>query len=329
MKQTQNKLIILIFVLFFYNTNFISAQIVLNGDFEEFIFTGGDCECNIDLYFLTTATAPFQGCGNPTTSFPNCWWVSHGTPEIFRYQGNNEAVLWSGKWENEDAIARGEGLFIYCNFHENRVYNLSLKLGSGATAIDHVYIELVTGGALQSLTSASYNVYDGSYDIPIVATEYKQTIKHYTNFSAGQTTINISFIPDNDYHCLWIYPIHNSHPISVLYMDNVSIAYCETYEIYLNISNLPVLTARSDYIKTTGIVKVLNGQNVTFTAGNYIELNPGFETQPGCFFDAYIGGCSQLTCAQWNTKKKLLPISDKDIRITHYPNYTKEGKWDR
>lgn len=66
-----------------------------------------------------------------------------------------------------------------------------------------------------------------------------------------------------------------------------------------NVTNLDATTAtqkeRSDWIKATNIVEVGDAvfQNgVVYHAGNYVELNPGFEAVTGSQFSAYIEGCS-------------------------------------
>lgn len=66
-----------------------------------------------------------------------------------------------------------------------------------------------------------------------------------------------------------------------------------------DVTNLAATTEtqkeRSDWIKATNIVEVGNTvfQNgVVYHAGNYIELNPGFEAVEGSQFVAYIEGCS-------------------------------------
>ena len=49
-------------------------------------------------------------------------------------------------------------------------------------------------------------------------------------------------------------------------------------------------------ISNCGPAKVLNGSNVTFKAGNIIDLKPGFEVETGATFDAQIIGSTQNAC---------------------------------
>lgn len=66
-----------------------------------------------------------------------------------------------------------------------------------------------------------------------------------------------------------------------------------------NVSNLNVTLSkhkeRSEWIKATNIVSVGNNvfeNGVVYHAGNFVELNPGFEAVLGSQFAAYIEGCS-------------------------------------
>lgn len=66
-----------------------------------------------------------------------------------------------------------------------------------------------------------------------------------------------------------------------------------------NVTNLDAATAtkkeRSDWIKASNIVQVgdnLYQNGVVYHAGNFVELNPGFEAVLGSQFAAYIEGCS-------------------------------------
>ena len=89
---------------------------------------------------------------------------------------------------------------------------------------------------------------------------------------------------------------------------------------------------RSDWIKATNIVAVGNNvfQNgVIYHAGNYIELNPGFEAVTGSQFTAYIEGCSSSytykveekneTSIQNNTFEELNLIK-RNIDFSIIPN---------
>ena len=48
------------------------------------------------------------------------------------------------------------------------------------------------------------------------------------------------------------------------------------------------------FIQTNGNVGVLNGQDVTFKAGNSILLNAGFSAQLGAKFKATINACGTV-----------------------------------
>lgn len=55
------------------------------------------------------------------------------------------------------------------------------------------------------------------------------------------------------------------------------------------------LTGSSTIVAGTSIYStniVSNGANVDMSAGNLVELNPGFDARTGSVYEAYIGGCS-------------------------------------
>lgn len=62
-----------------------------------------------------------------------------------------------------------------------------------------------------------------------------------------------------------------------------------------NSANTISLRERSDWIRASNIVNVGNantGDGVVYHAGNFVELNPGFEAMSGSQFSAYIQGCT-------------------------------------
>jgi hypothetical protein len=62
-----------------------------------------------------------------------------------------------------------------------------------------------------------------------------------------------------------------------------------------NSANAVSWRERSDWIRASNIVNVGNantGDGVVYHAGNFVELNPGFEAMSGSQFSAYIQGCT-------------------------------------
>jgi len=211
-----------------------SSGVIDNGGFEDFTFTGGDCYYGTDG--TSTSTCAFLGCDDRTD-----WWVSHGTPEIYRDGYFHKALLWSGKWHspNGDNTIYGEGLFINCSpFSKDKVYNIELDMATYyGDIVDHVYIKLVKGYDMEYIEHGDidYSVND-NYRIPQISNT--QTILHKTNYSSSGENISFSFIPNDDYHVLWIYPLsdNDAYNIPFFYIDNVDFNECEEYEIYNNVS---------------------------------------------------------------------------------------------
>jgi hypothetical protein len=313
------KLFILI-LLFAISLAQIHAQIIANGDFETGTFSGGNCLTNPN-FDQTTNTAPFQSGASCIPQNTTVWLASHGTPEIYEnFVHNNFGVMWSGDFNN-DGHTYGEGLWMYCLFEAGKQYTLSLKMFTGSMTLNHVYIDLTD--QLTALNTISYVPSSGAYNIPVVTN--RQELLHYTNFySANLTNVNITFTPNQNYHGLWIHPVSNTYPIGILYIDDVSFSDCLDYEDYQNTSSLPALTSRSNYIKASNNTNVLNAQSATFTAGEYIELNPTFQAASGSVFHAYIGGCSQLLCAYAENRIITAGVDaeESEASFSVYPNPT-------
>jgi beta-glucanase (GH16 family) len=90
---------------------------------------------------------------------------------------------------------------------------------------------------------------------------------------------------------------------------------CLSHKLYEATETFPSLTSVENYIKAgfdagisdiSGIVKVKSGQNITFRAGDYIELSGGFTVEEGAIFTAEIGEC--------NSKQ------GENIEVTNFPS---------
>ena len=93
----------------------------------------------------------------------------------------------------------------------------------------------------------------------------------------------------------------NNPELAIDDVELYDIGCCIPYKLIENTSSLSALTKTSDYIKagfdagvpnTSGNVTVLNGQNVTFEAGNLINLLPGFSVQSGGIFRGVLEYCT-------------------------------------
>jgi beta-glucanase (GH16 family) len=82
---------------------------------------------------------------------------------------------------------------------------------------------------------------------------------------------------------------------------------CKESKLFESTENLPTNTQVEEYIKAgndvgisgvSGNVTLKNGQNSTFSAGNYIDLKPGFSVEHGGNFTAKIQDCNPLTLSE-------------------------------
>ncbi|NMC99131.1 MAG: family 16 glycosylhydrolase [Bacteroidales bacterium] len=93
---------------------------------------------------------------------------------------------------------------------------------------------------------------------------------------------------------------------------------CIPYKLYEATNNLPSSTHVSNYIAAGndagisdvgGNVTINENQDVAFTAGNYIDLLPGFSVERGATFNASIEDCSPLNQPE-----------GEDITVTNFPD---------
>ncbi len=81
-----------------------------------------------------------------------------------------------------------------------------------------------------------------------------------------------------------------------------NLAPCLENITYQNTNSLPSLTRRDDYIKAKNNTSVVAYQDITFQAGNYVALEPGFTVEAGGAFTA-----------------KIAPCDEKSLSIIHTP----------
>ena len=310
----------------------LSAQIWDPG-FDNIVFTSGDCAANNNPSAQPTSnTSPFAAC-----AFEG-WTASHGTPEIYWEGGsfdNKRAAMWSGYWD-ESGIFGGEGIYSKCYFIKDKTYRITFRMRTSTTSgsapevenfISNVHVKLST--VLPIVTTVNYTPTSSLYAIPSVTAS--QTLLHLTNFSSPNSYqfYDFYFTPNaTNYNSLWIYPEHSNgdSKVSVLIIDDVVIEDCLLKEEYSNTSSLPAMTARSSYIQASNNTHVLSGQRVTFTAGNYIYLDPKFVADYGSVFNAFIGGCQKLDCVDpdWRIAGDASPPGyPLEAKVNIYPNPTK------
>ena len=82
----------------------------------------------------------------------------------------------------------------------------------------------------------------------------------------------------------------------------------------------------SNNIKTEGHLRIYNGADYTFIAGNSITLNPGFHAEAGSHFLAKIGSCTQNKELEINTPSEILSetYEEMDFDISKYIDNKKE-----
>jgi hypothetical protein len=230
-----------------------------------------------------------EGCSN------GGWFVSHGTPQIaFESGGNKSIYMWAGQWPDQPSFTGGEGVYQRClDFLEGKSYTINFRLKmrtgtlTGIASVMEKFKIVLTNDLVHSGDDGTAVPLGLHYLTPNVS---GQLIAQVENISdTNWFNYSFSFIPDDNYTRIWFYPEQTNLMVSV-FLDDVSFS-CETNEVYTNNSNLPQVTGVSDFISASTNVNVLPGQDVIFTAGNYIDIQSGFYAMEGSAFCAIIEGC--------------------------------------
>lgn len=313
----------------------LSAQNIDGGNFED-----------LDACTYTPSNGTFPGSGVP---FQNgCvngdWFVSHGTPEILYAFSNHWASMWAGN-RNQGGVpsnSLGEGLFLYCQFNKDQVYEISFSLSSyeilngnvSTTFVDNVRMYLTDNLNHNTNTSVTTPV-GASYQVPYVAN--KQSIWGLSDFGdQNWSNFSVRFIPDANYTDLWIYPEDTDNGWSNLHLDNVVAVTCPSVVVYSNVqtpSTLPKYTSASNRIEansTTGLVRVLANNEAHFRAAKNISLLPGFIAEAGSIFSAQIAPCGVFDCAvsdgflngpdNWKSTNNIRGSSEETPELILFPN---------
>lgn len=279
------------------------GQQIINGNFEDYDTADPSCIQSITTSNIDGTGVQFQnGCLN------GVWKVSHGTPEIrssfdaSNARSDTYALLWSGT--RGLTSVKGEGIYYECNFLKGQVYKIKLQIATYPSSSDPAYYKIdevrigLTNGLTHNINTS--NVFGGgSFDIPNVPTLNlaPELVNFYQSKSDGWYTVEKEFVPGANYSQLWIYPYDaNTNNRDVLYVDDISVTSCIQSKDYVFTDHLPRFTKTVDYINTNNYTSILSGQDVTFQAGNYIYIEPGFTVAAGSKFTARIAPCSEDAC---------------------------------
>ncbi len=298
---------------------FCENNIIDNGDFESFSdIPLGECNpvlgpplCSASIILeCTTNRSPFHACAIEEYGD---WWISHGTPEIKREDSGfteDALMIWSGQFNAPigDNTVYGEGLFNNCfTFEEGNTYELSFRAKGGGSSLGNLFIKLANNiSGPNDYNNPNLFTVNEYYEIP-EAIGQSQTIYSQQGWSETSfTTFNITFVPDQDYSMLWIYPTEPTDDLFILGISDfcVSCVEPESQVIYTESTTLPEATSAYTLINAKEDARVYSGDDVGFYCGTEILLESNFTVEDGAIFKAVIApvsSCSNFTCASGNT----------------------------
>lgn len=128
------------------------------------------------------------------------------------------------------------------------------------------------------------------------------------------------------------------HPHEAIFWDDISVTeICEDERYFQNQNHVNEnmiyqatnsIFAGNNVLQSipVGDVKVMPSSNIIYRAGNQVVLEPGFSTEPGCYFEAVIGPCENNPCPAppfipqslelcGNTTAVLGPTSPPDVGL--------------
>lgn len=117
-------------------------------------------------------------------------------------------------------------------------------------------------------------------------------------------------------------------------IDNIRFTtFCPTAYSTANGNMLTGIQATNASFETSGILQsnqiLQSPTEVTYDAGDFIQLLPGFEVQSGTLFHAFIEGCQNSFQEKPNEKTIILPVEitqqELDKKMVIYPNPTQQS----
>jgi hypothetical protein len=239
----------------------------------------------------------FSGAAGLEGSFKS----SHGTAQIYGVINNNDCKFQSISAIGDDVYAfcdgplttpsnpNPEGIFADINISNGDVIHISLWYRGDIT------IELAKG-LVKSKNQGSRQTPTGSEIISnqtgtIPTDSWSQIVLYDVDVTSG-------------YNQLWIYSNGEGALLDDIYVWREECCSPSSSRTFQNIVDPPnayvgdKITAGFNVIsgeRKGDVVVLANSDSVVFRAGNKVELMPGFKTELGANFSAYIGSCKKST----------------------------------
>ena len=291
------------------DTNQITVNPAQNTNYDVEVTDANGCS---DTHQVTVVVNP-----NPTANITGNLTICEGESTTLTASGGTSFAWNIGDDTNQITV----------NPTQNTNYNIEVTDANGCTDTHQVTVVVnpnptanITGnlticeGESTTLTASggtSFNWNTGSDDTNQITVNPTQN----TNYDVEVTDAN---------GCT------DTHQVAVTV--NTGENCCETVVSieYENTNDLPVCVTADDYIKAgnygLGNTIVSNVQEVQFTAGNYISLDPGFLVESGGVFDAQVTGSSapsinvNETEALNKTELTTNTLSNENTQLLIFPN---------
>jgi len=269
-------------------------------------------------------------CATWTNNCENGWTRSHGTPQLYPYcitiGGKERCYFYAYMWSTGQL---GEGIFTNITdgkFLAHHSYNIKMRIyTSGGSGSMNVF-------ATNTLTQPSgFGSYCCGAPTPNIPAYEKQLIGTYSGVNNQWEDITFTFVADQDYSQIWIYPTGTSGQYDLNVMNLEVCLSCEgtiVYNQYLVPYNLS--RAGNIYVGSTagsggfGTVSTYQEQTTRLFATNEIRLLPSFEAVVTTgSFSATTDNCSTLNPYRTITDPfEWIPIDSLNVPVTTFNEST-------
>jgi len=251
--------------------------------------------CDAEVTVPPNDACPTWTDGSNGTNNCGAGWIrSHGSPQMKKttvvYEGGTDTIHYA--FMIGDQFNQSEGIFTPYTFSQNQQYTLKFVYAAGSS---NGTVSAFAANGLQQ------NVIQHCQETP-PSISSKQLIGQFTaTVSSQQQEATLTFIANNNFSQLWIYPSAGSSLTQLFLFSVQACPTCRSDQVIYKSGVIPGGNTTAGYIDVGssagtggfGIVTVASGQATTLVASQQVTLLPSFQAvvTAGGSFIAQIAPC--------------------------------------